>query len=90
MRAVSNELSRANHCELAVPHVPQSRKTCECGYSVRDAIVKTHSADLRILAVVSPDRGAAIARQLAPLKAELLFVSAGGLGRAATDKCPEM
>jgi len=36
--------------------------------------VKTHSANLRILAVVPPDRGAAIARQLAPLKAELLFV----------------
>ena len=42
---------------------------------VRDTIVKTHSADLRILAVMPPDRGAAIARQLAPLKAELLFVS---------------
>ena len=36
--------------------------------------MKTHSANLRILAVVPPDRGAAIARQLAPLKAELLFV----------------
>jgi DNA-binding response OmpR family regulator len=42
---------------------------------VRDTLVKTHSADLLILAVMPPDRGAAIARQLAPLKAELLFVS---------------
>lgn len=41
---------------------------------VRDTIVKTHSADLRILAVMPPDRGAAIARQLARLKAEVLFV----------------
>jgi len=42
---------------------------------VRDTIVNSHSADLRILAVMPPDRRAEIARQLAPLKAELLFVS---------------
>jgi DNA-binding NtrC family response regulator len=36
--------------------------------------VETHSADLRILAVVPSDRRTEIARQLAPIKAELLFV----------------
>ena len=36
--------------------------------------MKTHSADLRILAVVPSDRRTEIARQLAPIKAELLFV----------------
>jgi hypothetical protein len=35
--------------------------------------VKTHSADLRILAVVPPDRHTEIALQLVPFKAELLF-----------------
>ena len=41
---------------------------------VRRAIVTTEGGELRILAVVPTNRRAEIARQLAPFKAELLFV----------------
>jgi PleD family two-component response regulator len=42
------------------------------------AIVATQSSVLRILIAVSPERRTEIARQLAPLKAQLLFVSHRG------------
>src|SRR5260370_4210209 len=46
--------------------------------AVREALVNAQGTELRMLAVVPPDRRAEIARQLAPLKADLLF-----LGRLA-------
>ena len=42
--------------------------------AVREALVNTQSSELRMLAVVPPDRRAEIARQLAPLKHDLLFL----------------
>jgi hypothetical protein len=52
-------------------------------YGVREAIVNEQGVELRILAVVPSERRAEIARQLAPLKAELLFV--GPLSKAAAN-----
>ena len=46
--------------------------------AVREALVNAQGTELRMLAVVPPDRRAEIARQLAPLKADILF-----LGRLA-------
>jgi hypothetical protein len=42
--------------------------------AVREALVNTQGTELRILAVVPLDRRAEIARQLAPLKPDLLFL----------------
>jgi len=42
--------------------------------AVREAFVTAQSNKLRMLAVVPPDRRAEIARQLAPLKPDLLFL----------------
>jgi hypothetical protein len=42
--------------------------------SVREALVNAQGTELRMLAVVPPDRRAEIARQLAPLKPDILFL----------------
>jgi hypothetical protein len=42
--------------------------------SAREALVNAQGTGLRMLAVVPPDRRAEIARQLAPLKPDLLFL----------------
>lgn len=42
--------------------------------SVREVLVNAQGTKLRIVAVVPPDRRAEIARQLAPLKPDLLFL----------------
>jgi hypothetical protein len=42
--------------------------------SVREALVNAQGTKLRMLAVVPPDRRAEIARQLAPLKPDILFL----------------
>ena len=42
--------------------------------AVREGLVNTQGSELRMLAVVPPYRRAEIARQLAPLKPDLLFL----------------
>ena len=42
--------------------------------SVREALVNAQGTELRMLAVVPPDRRAEIARQLAALKPDILFL----------------
>jgi len=65
---------KPNHCELAIPDTPQFRAAFECVYSGSGGSRDAQGTELRMLAVVSPDRRSEITRQLAPLKPDLLFL----------------
>jgi PleD family two-component response regulator len=70
---------RANHCELAVPHIPKTPKNCERPRrQTGRSKLATQSSVLRILIVVSTERRHEIARQLGSLHPQLVFVGHSG------------
>lgn len=71
-------ICRATHSELAVAHVPDGNRACQRHSVVTDGEVERRRPNLRIFLVIAPERRKEIARQLAPLKARLVFAGPSG------------